>query len=77
MQKCFYQSQSHIRKGKAMKRNGIVYADECIRCEHATDDDGVLYCSEETCTKEGRNSVDQSGVQQAAAPEVVGRGPAS
>jgi len=60
-----------------MKRERIVYADACIRCEHAADDDGVLYCSEDVCIKEGTDDVSESGVQQAAAPEVVGRGPAS
>ncbi len=60
-----------------MRRERIVYADECVRCEHAADDDGVLYCSEEACTKERAEHVDQSGVQQAAAPEVVGRGSTS
>ena len=51
-----------------MKRNRIVYGDACIRCEYAVDDDGALYCSEETCNKKGAEDVDQSGVQQAAAP---------
>ncbi|MEA5049740.1 MAG: hypothetical protein VB034_14195 [Eubacteriales bacterium] len=60
-----------------MKRSRIVYGDACIRCEYAVDDDGVLYCGEETCNKKGGEDVDQSGVQQAAAPEVVGRRPAS
>jgi hypothetical protein len=45
----------------------IVYADACIHCEHATDDDGVLYCSE-YCTKGGRADVAQPGIQQATAP---------
>ena len=59
------------------KRSRIMYSDECIRCEHAVDDDGVLYCSEETYTKERAEDVGQSGVQQAATSEVVERGSAS
>ncbi|MEA5047449.1 MAG: hypothetical protein VB034_02450 [Eubacteriales bacterium] len=59
-----------------MKRSRIVYGDECVRCEYAVDDDGTLYCSEEACGKGGRADVGQPGVQQAATPEVVGRGSA-
>jgi hypothetical protein len=56
----------HIRKGKSVSR--IVYGDACIQCACAVDDDGVLYCSEDACIKEGTTDVSESCVQQAAAP---------
>ena len=58
--------ERHIRKGKSVSR--IVHGDACIRCACAVDDDGVLYCSEDVCIREGTASVSESGVQQTAAP---------
>ena len=47
-----------------MKRSRIVYADKGLHCEHCADDDGALYCSEETCVKEREADVDEPCVQQ-------------
>jgi hypothetical protein len=62
--------ERHIRKGESLSR--IVYGDACIRCACAVDDDGVLYCSEDVCIREGTADVNESCVQQTTSSGLVG-----
>ena len=54
-----------------MTRSRIVFADKCLHCEHCADDDGALYCCKDVCVKEGAEDVNESGVQQTEASQLV------